>query len=211
MGKEFIELFEQWADSYDSTVSGHDIEYYEVFLQYDELLQEVNRRSSGRILEFGVGTGNLTKKLIASGKNVTGIEPSQSMRRIAADKLGDTVCLYDGDFLDFPAIGVDTIVSTYAFHHLTDDEKATSITRYGNLLATGGKIVFADTMYESEETYKKAIEDALEKGFLNLAKDLQREYYPTIPLLNKLMEQNGFHVSFERWNDFVWIMEGVKQ
>jgi putative AdoMet-dependent methyltransferase len=140
-----------------------------------------------------------------------GIEPSTSMRKIAADKLGDTVRLFDGDFLDFPNVEVDTIVSTYAFHHLTDDEKGTSITCYGNLLATGGKIVFADTMYESEETYKRAIDDALEKGFLNLAEDLQREYYPTIPFLKKLMEQNGFQVSFKRWNNFVWIMEGVKQ
>lgn len=36
MGKEFIELFEEWAKTYDDTVTGHDEEYKDVFLYYDQ-------------------------------------------------------------------------------------------------------------------------------------------------------------------------------
>ena len=211
MGKEFIEIFEQWADSYDATVTGQTIEYVDVFLNYKELLEEVANRAKGHVLEFGVGTGNLTQNLIDKGHYVTGIEPSSAMRKIANEKLGDQVSIFDGDFLDFPEIEVNTIVSTYAFHHLTNQEKETAFTLYGNLLKNDGKIVFADTMYESEGAYEKAIENALAKGFLNLAEDLQREYYPTIPILKKMFLKNGFQATFERWNDFVWIMEAVKQ
>jgi putative AdoMet-dependent methyltransferase len=85
-----------------------------------------------------------------------------------------------------------------------------AIEKYGKLLATGGKIVFADTMYESEEAYKRAIEDALSKGFINLATDLKTEYYTTIPILRAMLEKHGFEVRFDRCNDFVWILEAVK-
>ena len=211
MGKEFIEIFEQWAESYDATVTGETIEYKEVFLNYQELLEEVANRATGHVLEFGVGTGNLTQNLINKGHFVTGIEPSPAMRKIANEKLGHQVSIFDGDFLDFPKIGANTIVSTYAFHHLTDKEKETAFSIYGNLLKNDGKIVFADTMYESKEAYNMAIENALANGFGNLAEDLQREYYTTIPILKDLLEKNGFTVSFNRWNDFVWILEAVKK
>ncbi|MDE3839699.1 SAM-dependent methyltransferase [Bacillus methanolicus] len=211
MGKEFIELFEHWADSYDSSVTGHDEEYKEVFLHYEKILGEVAKRAYGHVLEFGVGTGNLTLKLLEKGLTVTGIEPSPSMRKIAREKLGNKAKIMDGDFLSYPKDrSFDTIVSTYAFHHLTDEEKRQAIAGYGKHLKEGGKIVFADTMYESEDAYKEAIADALSKGFHNLAEDLQREYYTTIPKLRSMLEENGFSANFERANDFVWIMEAEK-
>jgi putative AdoMet-dependent methyltransferase len=212
MGKEFLHLFEHWAQSYDSTVTGDDIQYKDVFLYYENILQEVVDRSNGHVLEFGVGTGNLTKKLLDQRFKVTGVEPSPAMRKMAEEKLGEEVSILDGDFIEFPQVeNINTIVSTYAFHHLTDDEKNKAIALYSNILPKGGKIVFADTMYESMEAYNQAISDALSKGFLNLAKDLQREYYTTIPVLSNILKTNGFTVEFHRCNDFVWLMEGVKQ
>lgn len=211
MGKEFIELFEEWAKTYDDTVTGHDEEYKDVFLYYDQLLQEVADRATGNVLEFGPGTGNLTVKLLKRDLTVIGIEPSKSMREIAINKLQDKAKVLDGDFLNFQIDeNVDTIVSSYAFHHLTDEEKSLAIEQYGKMLPSGGKIVFADTMYESVDAYQKAITDAIEKGYHNLAEDLKREYYTTIPVLREIMRVNGFSVSFNRCNDFVWIMEGVK-
>ncbi|MHC0035823.1 class I SAM-dependent DNA methyltransferase [Pseudoneobacillus sp. C159] len=211
MGREFLDLFEQWANYYDDTVFGRDEEYKEVFLHYDHILNEVTKRSFGHVVEFGVGTGNLTSKLLGQGLVVTGIEPSPAMRKLASEKLGERAQVLDGDFLDFPELNtINTFVSTYAFHHLTDLEKEQAIEKYGKLLASGGKIVFADTMYESEEAYKRAIEDASSKGFMNLATDLKTEYYTTIPILRAILEKHGFQVRFNRCNDFVWILEAEK-
>ncbi|MBS4189502.1 class I SAM-dependent methyltransferase [Bacillus sp. FJAT-49705] len=211
MGREFLELFEKWADSYDETVAGTDIEYREVFKGYQLILDHVAEHSYGHVLEFGSGTGNLTEKLVRKGLKVTAIEPSHAMREISLEKLKGKANILDGDFLSFPVISpIDTIVSTYAFHHLTDVEKAKAIAKYAKLLKTGGKIIFADTMYPSIAEYEKAIEDAKSANFLALAKDLQSEYYPTIPFLQKITEENGFLVTFQRCNDFVWIMDSVK-
>lgn len=133
------------------------------------------------------------------------------MREIAVGKLGNVTHIADGDFMDFPEPeSVDSIVSTYAFHHLTDEEKEKAIASYGKLLNTGGKIVFADTMYQSKEAHEKAISDAKQAGFHNLANDLQTEYYTTIPFLESVLEKHGYSVNFERCNQFVWIMEAEK-
>jgi putative AdoMet-dependent methyltransferase len=212
LGLEFLDVFEQWANSYDESVGGQNREYKAVFAGYEQILEAVTERSMGHVMEFGVGTGNLTKKLLDKGLNVTGIEPSVPMRGIAEAKLGSKEIILDGDFLHFPdIIHVNTIVSTYAFHHLTDKEKNEAIAKYGKLLSKGGRIVFADTMFESVEDYTNAIVKAREEGFHNLAKDLETEYYTTIPILRTILERSGFTVGFKRCNDFVWLMEGEKQ
>jgi len=212
MGREFLDIFETWAQSYDSSVYGHDEQYRDVFDGYEAILNTVVEKSGNVVLEFGVGTGNLTKKLLAAGKTVYGIEPSAPMRELAKEKLG-YISIEDGDFLQFPLPNesIDTIVSTYAFHHLTDEEKEEAIRKYGKLLMKGGKIVFADTAFIDREAYEAMIAEAKQKGFVDLAEDLQREYYTTIPILERIFTTNGFTVTFTPMNRFVWLMEAVKQ
>ncbi|GKU81364.1 class I SAM-dependent methyltransferase [Niallia sp. NCCP-28] len=211
MGNEFAEIFENWADTYDESIKS-DEEYKEVFFRYDNILQEVAERAFGHVLEFGPGTGNLTVKLLNKGLNVTAIEPSQAMRKQALEKLGENAIIKNGDFLVFEITETpQTIVSTYAFHHLTDKEKREAIELYSNCLPIDGKIVFADTMFASDDKYLQTINDAIKKGYPNLAEDLKREYYTTIPILTEIFHDNGFTVKFEQFNDFVWIMEGVKK
>ncbi|MEH7379857.1 class I SAM-dependent methyltransferase [Bacillus sp. JJ1533] len=214
MGREFLEVFEGWANTYDQTVTGNDVEYKEVFLRYDDILNDVVQKSGPTVLEFGVGTGNLTQKLLDENKKVYGVEPSEPMREIALEKLQNySLTIEDGDFIIFnkPSDQIDTIVSTYAFHHLNDIEKNQAFSQYSKILHKGGKIVFADTMFENKQEYSMTIQSAKQKGFLHLAKDLETEYYTTIPVLQEIAEQNGFSVEFTRFNHFVWVMEATKQ
>lgn len=212
MGTEFNELFDEWAHTYDSFVQGEDVQYKEVFAHYEEILEDVVNKSFGNILEFGVGTGNLTNRLLAAGHTVYGIEPSQEMRTIAKQKLPQDVLITEGDFLNFVIPShVDTIVSTYAFHHLTDKEKNVAIAKYSQLLNKGGKIVFADTIFVDQEAYDKTVEAAQKQGFHQLANDLQTEYYTRIPVMQSIFENNGFQVTFTRMNHYVWVMEATKQ
>lgn len=211
MGREFIPLFDDWAEFYEETVSGHDIEYKEVFENYDKILQTVALRSNGSVLEFGVGTGNLTEKLVSLGRVVYGVEPSKAMREKTKARFMD-MHLFDGDFINFPELPgkVDTIVSTYAFHHLTDEEKDTALKLYSTLLDDHGKIVFADTAFENETHREERHRIVKEQGHENLLADLKREYYTTLEILERLFEKNGFQVSFEKMNSYVWLMEAVK-
>lgn len=212
MGREFDELFDEWAVFYDETVIGNDIEYREVFLHYEDILNHVANKTFGTVLEFGVGTGNLTKLLVKKGLHVIGIEPSKEMRAIAKQKMPDLE-LFDGDFLSFPtfSVPISTIVSTYAFHHLTDYEKEEAIKNFAKLLKCNGKIIFADTIFESLDAKANAIEEAKANGYPRLQLDLQSEYYTTIPALRKIFECHNFHVTFTQMNTFVWIIEAAKQ
>ena len=213
MGREFLHIFEDWAVQYDQTVSGKDIEYREVFRNYETILEETAKRTFGHVLEFGMGTGNLTERLIAQGREVTAIEPSVPMAAIAKEKLKNhDVRILEGDFLDFPSVRkVDSIASTYAFHHLTDTEKAEAVKVYGNILPQGGKIVFADTLFEDQKAFDETITDAERAGYLSLAEDLRTEYYPLKATMEQIFNDNGFGVTFIRCNHFAWIMEAIKE
>ncbi|MGG1575837.1 class I SAM-dependent DNA methyltransferase [Fictibacillus sp. NRS-1165] len=211
MGREFISLFDEWAESYDQSVTGQDKEYKEVFDQYEEILEAVASRTTGTVLEFGVGTGNLTEKLLNAGRTVYGIEPSKGMREKTKERFNE-LQLFDGDFLSFPKVPeeIDAIVSTYAFHHLTDEEKDSAIQLYSQILKENGKIVFADTAFINDADRQERHRIVKEQGFLNLLQDLQTEYYTTLEVLNELFQKHGFEVSFEKLNSYVWLMEAVK-
>ncbi|RLL44976.1 class I SAM-dependent methyltransferase [Oceanobacillus piezotolerans] len=212
MGLEFIDIFEGWAEDYDKSVQGLNPEYKRVFENYEEILNEVVRLSKGTVMEFGVGTGNLTQRLLHAGHSVIGIEPSKAMRDIANKKIPG-VSISKGDFLDFPKpdYPVQTIVSTYAFHHLKDSEKEQAIRLYSKLLDPHGRIVFGDTMFITKEAKTAMIQQAHKLGYKNLADDLKREYYTTKDILEELFKKYHFKVSFKQMNDFVWILFAEKQ
>lgn len=211
MGREFLDIFTDWADTYDDSVAGDDPQYVSVFANYDDILTEVVRHASGTVVEFGVGTGNLAAKLLEKRSEVVGVEPSNEMRSIAAAKLPELTVL-EGDFLDYPSLpsDVETIVSTYAFHHLTDEEKDIAIKQFSALLPAEGKIIFGDTIFQSEAHKQKAIDDARKKGFADLAEDLEREYYTTIPVIQTIFNTHKFDVTFKQMNDFVWLIKAER-
>ena len=207
----FNDLFDEWADDYDQTVFGGHEEYKEVFEGYSGILQEVVEAlqlpEQSLVMEFGVGTGNLSRLLLKSGYRVIGIEPSEAMRKKAKGKLPDLM-LYEGHFLHVPEglPAVDAMVSTYAFHHLPDEMKDRALRDFAGRLNPGGKIVFADTVFQDEAAKRKMQQEAEERGFHELASDLKREFYPVTDRLKSAFRQAGFTVEFKQLNRFVWLM-----
>jgi putative AdoMet-dependent methyltransferase len=208
---DFTQLFDQWAPVYDQTVYDQSGEYNEVFAGYDRILDEVVKRipaGARDVLEIGVGTGNLSRKLLAAGFRVIGVEPSAEMRRQTAAK-GLEIDLRDGHFLQLPLVPseqMDAIVSTYAFHHLTLSEKKQALQAMKQFLRADGAIVFADTCYENGHARAEVMARVREQGKLNLLHDLETEYYELHEDLRKAFEQAGFAVSFFPMNRFVWLM-----
>jgi len=208
---DFTELFDAWAPVYDETVHDGEGEYGEVFAGYDRILEEVVRQIPAGmrdVLEFGVGTGNLSQKLAAAGFRVIGIEPSEQMRQqTLAKRL--PIDLRDGHFLDIPLADherVDAIVSTYAFHHLTLAEKKQALQHMKRLLRPNGAIVFADTCYEDEADKAAIFARVREQKRENLLRDLETEFYELHEDLRQAFAEAGFTVSFSRMNRYVWLM-----
>lgn len=211
MGREFVTIFDEWVHTYDESVSGKDAEYRDVFFKYEEILQAVADAALSPVIEFGVGTGNLTEKLLANGFEVAGIEPNEAMREVTAEKLED-ITIIDGDFLEFETpVKPASLVSSYAFHHLTDAEKAEAFKIYADLLPAGGKVVFADTLFKSKQAQQDIIDFEKSRGHDNLVEDLNREYYTTLPIMKELIEQAGFKVEFNQMNNYVWLINAIKK
>ncbi len=214
MGREFMPIFKEWARSYDDTVTGADPEYQEVFLNYHDLLAEIAEKASESVLEFGSGTGNLTLALVQRGKTVVAIEPSEDMREVAQEKAAlKHVTFIDGDMETFPVLSesFDSIVSSYVFHHLNEEEKQRAIAKYATMLPVGGKVIFGDTMFLSLDHKAATIQQAHQQGYIRLSEDLEREYYPLIPDIDRYFRHHGFHIRFKQINAFVWLIEAIKE
>ncbi|MGZ6505442.1 MAG: class I SAM-dependent methyltransferase, partial [Tumebacillaceae bacterium] len=197
----FNDIFDKWADQYDATVYNEHGEYHEVFARYEDILAttvaKLEQPPGAVIADIGTGTGNLAAVAVQHGYNVLGIEPNDAMRELGAQK-HPQIQFLSGHFLDLPlaANAVQGIITSYAFHHLTDEEKAQVAKSFYEVLTVDGTVVIADTMYVSEEEQKWILSDALAKGYLNLAEDLQREFYTSHHVLRDAFEAAGFTVTF---------------
>lgn len=211
MGREFVEIFDEWVHTYDASVSGHDPEYTAVFENYHEILEAVAKRVEGPAIEFGTGTANLAAQILKQGHEIVGIEPNAAMRRAAREKFPGLL-LQDGDFLNFDLpFEPRSFVSSYAFHHLTDEEKNEAIQKYASILPAGGKVVFADTVFISEDAKIGRIVYEEGEEHLNLVADLKREYYTTVPVMKTIFESNGFDIEFSQMNEYVILMDATKR
>lgn len=210
MGKEFLHIFDEWAEQYDASVSGQDPQYADVFEQYEEILEAVATRVFGTVIEFGPGTGNLTKRVIEKNVEVIPVEPHDKMRELFAERFPE-LAVQEGDLVDFTTPErLDGFISSYVFHHLTDEEKGQALKTYAKLLRPGGKVVFADTAFITEQAKQDQIAKEKARGFTAVAEDLEREYYTTIPILEKLFTAAGFTVTFTQMNDYVWLMDATR-
>ncbi|MBK7181082.1 MAG: methyltransferase domain-containing protein [Chloroflexi bacterium] len=76
-----VTLFDAWAARYDTAVAAGGQDF--PFAGYDEVLATAVRaagaRPSLRVLELGIGTGNLAERFVAAGCQVWGLDFSAAM------------------------------------------------------------------------------------------------------------------------------------
>lgn len=199
--------FDRWAHRYDETVKVEDWMYRD----YDKILDKVVeyadiQNSRVKVLDIGMGTGNLTLRFIRKGLSVIGIEPSEKMREIAQKKCPD-LKIYDGHFLDIPLKEqtIDVIVSSFAFHHLTEEDKSQSIIEMKRVLKPGGKIVIADLMFKNKTEETSIKERLRNEGKNDIVEEIEDEYYGLFDELRKKFKQRKFTFKGEQLTKFVWI------
>ncbi|MGL5348239.1 MAG: MerR family transcriptional regulator [Peptostreptococcaceae bacterium] len=201
--------FNNWAKSYDDDVK-KDIGELKIYRNYELILQSVYdsveslNKNKSRILEIGVGTGNLASKFLNSDYEIIGIDQSREMLSVAKEKYPNLKVRL-GEFLKIPYDNnsFDIIISTYAFHHLNEKEKYIAIKEMMRVLADNGTIIIGDLMFESEESEKQILKH-LSKQQIGEIKD---EYYSYIDLLSKAFDKYNKSIEYNKIDEFNYIVK----
>lgn len=151
--------FDLWSDSYDESVKAADESNQYPFAGYTAIMNTIYgtimNQAPVRVLDIGFGTAMLTAKLYEVGNTIAGIDFSAEMLKIALSKMPKAKLL-QWDFTNGlpPALNQQTfdfIVSTYALHHLTDDQKAAFIRKLLDALASEGVILIGDVCFRTRD------------------------------------------------------------
>lgn len=165
------------------------------------LLLQLDPQSSDVIADVGCGTGSF---LMLAGKTapsarLIGIDPDERVLERAERKLRSASVkadLYHGYIRDIGRLlanaGVNKIVSSLVFHHLSLPEKRDGLSAMFTALKAGGELHLADYGLQSNR---------LMRGLFRLVQRVDG-YEQTQPnaegILPQLMEQSGFHAVEEQ-------------
>lgn len=165
--------FDRWAPDYDSSVlddGAFPFDGYERVL--DRVFELAAITPGAAVLELGVGTGNLSRKMIEAGADLWGADFSAEMLRTAQAKL-PTAQLYRADVLQplpEPLMRrYAVIASTYTFHEFDTADKLALLARLvDEHLLPDGRIVIGDIGFSDEaarENVRIAAGDAWDEEY----------------------------------------------
>lgn len=169
------------------------------------VVQQAQITSTSRVLELGSGTGNLSE-LIASCGELVSVDVSENMEAIARCKVRHLVNrrFIKADILEVfsQELGnFDAVISTYAVHHLTDQEKQRLFGLVCDHLLPSGAAVFGDLMVQNGSEKEEKIQRYLAKGDRATAQSISEEFFWSLDTAIADLNRLGFKVRTERFSD----------
>jgi ubiquinone/menaquinone biosynthesis C-methylase UbiE len=123
-----VQLFDTWAQHYDDSLASTDGDF--PFDGYERILDEVvtlaGVRPGMRILDLGIGTGNLARRFVQQDCEIWGVDFSTEMLAKARVKLPQVHLVQANLLAGWPADiqpPFDRIVSAYVLHEFTLEAK----------------------------------------------------------------------------------------
>jgi putative AdoMet-dependent methyltransferase len=191
-----------WQDkwNFDHLAGSHDqrvINDVAVYKDYEEALHLTVKwlapEPGENGLDIGTGTGNLAGRLIAQGAKMAGVDQSKEMLKECQKKFPNMETKL-GNFLAIPYLDgkFDFVVSSFAFHHLTNEQKPLAIEEMRRVLKPRGRICITDLMQADEESGQE-----------------HEEYYAYLSDLLNLFETIGYITKHQRINELLHIVYAV--
>ncbi len=147
-------LFDAWAKSYDRGMSDNADAF--PFDGYERILDAVVELAGGKpgmkVLDLGIGTGNLAQRFVQRGCEVWGLDFSTEMLAKAREKFPQAHLFQANLLEEWPESlrpPYDCIVSAYVLHEFTLGAKIAVLRRATRYLAPNAPLLIADVAFES--------------------------------------------------------------
>jgi putative AdoMet-dependent methyltransferase len=169
------------------------------------VVQQAQITPTSRVLELGSGTGNLSE-LIASCGELVSVDVSENMEAIAKRRMRHLANrrFIKADILEgfTQELGkFDAVISTYAVHHLTDQEKPRLFALIFDHLLPSGAAVFGDLMVQNDSEKEEKIHQYLVKGDRATAQAISEEFFWSLDTAIADLKRLGFKIRAERFSD----------
>lgn len=161
--------FDIWANKYDQSVKVSEDQSLYPFAGYKKVINtiynEIMQKKHALVLDIGIGTAILSHRLYDNGHSIDGLDFSAKMIEIAQAKMPKANVL-ECDFSaglpkEIKEKKYDFIVSTYALHHLNDDEKLTFIKELLPLIMDNGKIFIGDIAFQNRDNLEDCRKESI--------------------------------------------------
>lgn len=133
------------CDGYDQVAKQYQkMQKYLDEFEQDKLFPLLGNLENKIVLDVGVGTGRLTKKLIKSGADLTVLDISKQMLKILQKKIKKDIKVVLGNAENLPFVdnSFDIVLATFLIVHLKNLDKF--FNEVYRTLKPGGKFVFSN-------------------------------------------------------------------
>ncbi|WP_164667452.1 MerR family transcriptional regulator [Virgibacillus doumboii] len=221
--KNMKTLRKNWEDkwNFDKQAAGYDQNIkmagyrFNVHRDYEKALSKIAEtielKRDDVCVDIGVGTGNLGSKFLEKGVQVIGVDQSEEMLKVCNEKFPQ-IETRKGHFLALPLLDkqVDGIVSSYALHHIPDDQKLLALEEMTRVLNDDGQICIVDLMFLNEKHRNEVIKKFRVQGNSEAIYAIEDEFYADQSKLIEWLSANGYHVESYQFNDILSMVYAVK-
>jgi putative AdoMet-dependent methyltransferase len=162
------------------------------------------------VVDLGSGTGNTALGLDPDVR-ILGVDLSEKMTALARSKLADRehVAFVIADLLDWmldpQGPSFDGLVSTYAVHHLTAEEKVRLFEGLWQRLRPGGRAAFGDLMFASAKDQEAVVAELVAAGHDWMPEEVEDEFFWHVDRAVAALERIGFELlETRRFSDLSW-------
>ncbi|HHW68590.1 MAG: S-adenosylmethionine-dependent methyltransferase [Defluviitaleaceae bacterium] len=133
--RHFNETADHYVDSHDGKFVQH---------MYTSLLKELEKFTSGKLLDIGCGNGDFLGLIKDRGLELHGIDLAENMVKVAKKRYGDIaqIILGDAENLPYEEGMFDVIICNASFHHYTNPRAVLAQMR--RVLKNNGVLLIGD-------------------------------------------------------------------